>query len=147
MHAVVAGVVARNISRLVDILCLLAVVAVVLALAEVTTGRTLLSMDRVGALAPYLAGMGCALALVYFTLFHALMGRTPGKWVTGIHVLDDTGRPPSLGRSLARSLMAFVSAVPLFGGYVAALFSHRRLTLHDKVSGTYVVRLIQTKKR
>ena len=68
-----------------------------------------------------------------------------GKWVTGIRVLDETGNPPRFGRSALRMVLAFVSALPLFAGVAIALFSRRRQTLYDKLTGTYVVRLIEVR--
>ena len=90
-----------------------------------------------------LTGLFLTLAFAYTTFFHTLYGRTPGKWITGIRVLDETGRPPRLGRSALRMILAFVSAIPLFIGVAAALFSRRRQTLYDRLTGTYVVRLIE----
>ena len=143
VHVAAAGVISRNAARLVDMVCLTAIVTLVMLLAEAVTGADLFQTASIRSLAAPLCGLFAALSFAYFTLFHAMKGRTPGKWVTGIYVLDDTGRPPSLGRSLIRTCAAFVSAALLFGGFFAALFSKHRQTLHDRLSGTHVVWLIR----
>ena len=143
VHVAPAGIISRNIARLMDCLCLTAIVALVLLLAESVTGFSLLSLSALKTFALPLAGLFCALSFAYFTLFHALGGRTPGKWVVGIYVLDNTGRPPSLGRSMGRTLAAFLSAAILFLGFLISIFSKERQTLHDKIAGTHVVWLIR----
>ena len=145
VHAAPAGVISRNISRLVDLACCLGLVALALVLAEAVTGEKLLTPERLKMLALPLTGLFLTLTFAYTTFFHTLYGRTPGKWVTGIRVLDETGRPPRLGKSALRMILAFVSALPLFAGVAAALFSRRRQTLYDKLTGTYVVRLIEVR--
>ncbi len=146
IHAVPAGIFARGLARIIDLICLGCLTALVLLLAEIAAGVSLLNLARAKAFALPLGGLFCALTFAYAALFHALGGRTPGKWVAGICVLDETGQPPSLGRAALRALLAFASAAPLFLGFVAALFSRKRQAFHDKVAGTYVVRLIEPRR-
>ena len=94
-----------------------------------------------GLIAPTLALAGVVL-LVYSALFHGMGGRTPGKRLFGIRLVDGTGRPPSLARSLIRAILSLVSVGALGLGYLLALFTRRRRALHDALSGTYVVRLL-----
>ena len=120
--------------------------ALVLLLAQAVAGAQLLDLAHMKRFALPLGGLFCALTFAYAALFHALGGRTPGKWVMGLHVLDETGQPPSLGCSALRALLAFVSAAPLFLGFATALFSRRHQAFHDKATGTYVVRLIEPRR-
>ncbi|MBS2026831.1 MAG: RDD family protein [Deltaproteobacteria bacterium] len=94
-----------------------------------------------GLIGPTLALAGVVL-LVYSALFHGMGGRTPGKRLFGIRLVDGTGRPPSLARSLIRAILSLVSLGALGLGYLLALFTRRRRALHDALSGTYVVRLL-----
>lgn len=84
------------------------------------------------------AGLGAA----YSTLFSvALSGRTIGRLVAGLNLVDATGAPPSAMRALARSLCALLS-IALGGlGFWLGLFNAKSQTLHDKLCSTYVVRL------
>jgi uncharacterized RDD family membrane protein YckC len=148
IHATPAGLFSRNVARIIDLVCLAALMALTLSLAEIATGESLMSLPRLRLFALPLCGFLGALTFAYAALFHALgNGRTPGKWVAGIYLLDATGQPPSLIRSAVRALCAFASAALLFLGFAAALFSRRRQAFHDKLTGTYVVRLLDASRR
>lgn len=85
----------------------------------------------------------CALAilLAYHTLFEGAFGRTPGKLLTGLRVVDRaTLGKPSFGQALVRNLLRPVDA--LFGyilGFVVAEASAYRQRVGDHVAGTLVV--------
>ena len=143
IHAVPAGVWERVLARVIDFASLACLWAILLFLAQSVSGIELLATSSLQRFAPWLGGLFCALTFVYAALFHALGGRTPGKWVVGIIVLDETGQPPALGRAALRALLAFVSAAPLFLGFAVAHFSRRRQAFHDKIARTYVVRLVE----
>ncbi|MBR2979839.1 MAG: RDD family protein [Myxococcaceae bacterium] len=143
IHAVPAGVWERVLARVIDFASLACRWAILLFLAQSVSGIELLATSSLQRFAPWLGGLFCALTFVYAALFHALGGRTPGKWVVGIIVLDETGQPPALGRAALRALLAFVSAAPLFLGFAVAHFSRRRQAFHDKIARTYVVRLVE----
>ena len=143
IHAVPAGACGRALARAIDLACLFCLWALLLFLAQSVSGVELLAVSSLQRFAPWLGGLFCALTFAYAALFHALGGRSPGKWVVGIIVLDETGQPPSLGRAALRAVLAFVSAAPLFLGFAVAHFSRRRQAFHDKVARTYVVRLIE----
>lgn len=64
---------------------------------------------------------------------------TPGKRAVGLVVTDLHGRRITLGASLVRTLVAFVSACTLFLVYFVALFTARNQTIHDLLAGTVVV--------
>jgi uncharacterized RDD family membrane protein YckC len=66
---------------------------------------------------------------------------TPGKMVIGARVVDAvSGGAPSMGQHLIRYLGYFVSAAPLFLGFVWIAFDRRKQGWHDKLAGTVVVR-------
>jgi uncharacterized RDD family membrane protein YckC len=79
----------------------------------------------------------------YFTLFEAFWnGRTPGKRVAKIRVIQRSGRSIGLLESMARNLVRYVDQIPFFYGVgVIAMFvtkQHQRLG--DLAAGTLVVR-------
>ena len=91
-------------------------------------------------LAPCVA-LALVLGLVYATTFALLWnGRTPGRRLLGIRLVDRTGLAPAPGRAIARAALAVVSFVPFLAGFWIALFDRRGQTLHDKLTQTFVVR-------
>ena len=68
-------------------------------------------------------------------------GQTLGKMAAGIRVVaDERDEPLDLGRAIVRTLMWLLLAVPAGLGFLTALFSHDHRGLHDRFSGTRVVR-------
>jgi uncharacterized RDD family membrane protein YckC len=80
----------------------------------------------------------------YFTLFEAFWnGRTPGKRVARIRVIQRSGRAISLFESMARNLVRYVDMqpFPMYAVGVIAIFSTRQhQRLGDLAAGTLVVR-------
>src|SRR6266566_1903154 len=80
----------------------------------------------------------------YFLLFEAFNdGRTPGKRLTGIRVVMDTGHRLTLTAAAVRNLVRVVDAQPLFSyllGFGFVLFHPQNKRLGDIVAGTIVVR-------
>jgi uncharacterized RDD family membrane protein YckC len=79
------------------------------------------------------------LAILYLTLFTALGGQTPGKWLLGLRVIDRSGGCPSPLRSAARAALAVGSAVLGLLGFFVMFLDRRGQALHDKLAGTFVV--------
>ena len=91
-------------------------------------------------LAPCIA-LALVLGLVYTAVFALLWnGRTPGRRLLGIRLVDRTGLAPAPGRAIARAVLAVVSFVPFLAGFWLALFDRRGQTLHDKLTQTFVIR-------
>ena len=87
-----------------------------------------------------LAGAGWFVAAaVYFVLFWSATGQTPGMRIMRVRVITAAGAPPSVLRSLVRFVGLILAIIPLFAGFLPALFDPRRRGLHDLVSGTVVV--------
>jgi len=83
------------------------------------------------------------LAFVYAALFAFLFqGRTPGRGLTGIRLVDEQGTAPGPARALARAALSLVSVGLCLSGFWLALFDRRGQTLHDKLTRTFVVRLL-----
>lgn len=95
-------------------------------------------------------GSGVAVALMYAIsigivwLYYAMQESGPnqatwGKRIMGLVVSDMQGQRLSFGRAAGRHLGRFFSILLLYLGYVLALFTERRQTLHDKLAGTVVL--------
>lgn len=79
----------------------------------------------------------------YFTLFEAFWnGRTPGKRVAGIRVIQQSGRPIGLFESMARNLVRYVDQIPFFYavGVITMFVTRQHQRLGDLAAGTLVVR-------
>ncbi|WP_182909520.1 RDD family protein [Microbispora sp. H13382] len=86
--------------------------------------------------------------LLYFWLQHTVWGRTPGKWLLRLRLVNvRTGGRLGAGRAALRTLaFPFLAVVPdvglvlLFAGGLAALFDADGQVLHDRLLGAAVVR-------
>jgi uncharacterized RDD family membrane protein YckC len=79
----------------------------------------------------------------YFTLFEAFWnGRTPGKRVARIRVIQRSGRSIGLLESMARNLVRYVDQLPLFYavGVITMFVTSQHQRLGDLAAGTLVVR-------
>lgn len=77
--------------------------------------------------------------VLFFVILHGRGGRTPGKRLAGIRVVDREGRAPGTGALVKRSvplLLEYFTIVALVG----ILASNRRQRLGDRWGETYVVR-------
>ena len=80
------------------------------------------------------------LPVLYHAGFTAAHGRTPGKSILRLRVVDAQGGKPVLTKTFLRALV-LVASVYIFYGIplIYALLNPQRRTLHDLVAGTYVV--------
>jgi len=79
----------------------------------------------------------------YFTLFEAFWnGRTPGKRVARIRVIQRSGRAIGLFESMARNLLRIIDQIPFCYavGVVSIFVTKQHQRLGDLVAGTLVVR-------
>ena len=75
----------------------------------------------------------------YNVFFWVLAGQTPGQRLLGLRVLSTAGQKPSLWHALWRLLGYFVSALPLYLGFLWILIDDARRGWHDKLAGTCVI--------
>jgi len=84
------------------------------------------------------------LPLLYFGWFLSLLrkGRTPGKSVLGLQVVDhQTGDIPGFGKMFVREIVGRFLSGLFFGiGYFWALFDKDAQAWHDKLAGTVVIK-------
>jgi uncharacterized RDD family membrane protein YckC len=89
------------------------------------------------------AGLGwLVVTLAYYLVLEGLLGRTAGKFVTGIRVIDPrTGQPPGILRALVRTVLRVIDGL---GGYllgfIIVVCNDRRRRLGDMAADTLVVR-------
>ena len=76
----------------------------------------------------------------YLIVLHAYSGKTIGKMVFGIRVVNEDGNTIGLSGSFVRWVGYFISALPLFYGYISAAFDFNLQTWHDKLSNSFVVK-------
>jgi len=79
-----------------------------------------------------------AISIAYFTYFHGIKGRTPGKMLLGLKVLSTDGTPIGFGIAFLRSVGYLVSSI-LYIGFIWTAFDRRKQGWHDKIAGTVVV--------
>ena len=75
----------------------------------------------------------------YFVIPTVIWGRTPGKWVAGIVVVDSDGRTPGPAAIPREMIGKFVSYIAGTIGIAWLVFDPRRQGWHDKIAGTFVV--------
>jgi uncharacterized RDD family membrane protein YckC len=79
---------------------------------------------------------------LYFILFFRLGGRTPGKRLFGLKVVDLRGRPGLTWYQAFERTHGYSASLLVGGiGFLQVLWDKGGLTMHDKLAGTTVVRL------
>lgn len=131
----------RLAAWLVDMSLLAAVVtAMLVGAAQVIAGG--LTVEKLPVIFLPAALLAALLSFVYASLFAFVWGgRSPGRRVLGLHLVDGTGHAPSPARALFRGVLSLASFALFLSGFWMALFDRRGQTLHDKLSSTFVVRL------
>jgi uncharacterized RDD family membrane protein YckC len=80
--------------------------------------------------------------IVYFgypVFFWVVIGQTPGKRLLGLRVVRSAdGQLMGVGQATLRAAAYWVSAIPLFCGFLWILIDNRRMGWHDKIAKSYV---------
>jgi uncharacterized RDD family membrane protein YckC len=145
IQMLLAGIGSRFIALLVDSLIWLAGLLVIFVLLAIF-------LPGIAAFSSISAEWAFAIFLIiifllfwgYFTLFEAFWnGRTPGKRVARIRVIQRSGRAIGLIESMTRNLVRYVDMqpFPIYAVGVIAIFASRQhQRLGDMAAGTLVVR-------
>ncbi len=76
----------------------------------------------------------------YFVLPTGFFGRTPGKWVAGLRVVDTEGHNPGIALAIPREMVGrFVATIAAGIGLAWSVFDPKRQGWHDKIAGTLVI--------
>lgn len=89
---------------------------------------------------PWITAYLGLLGLFYATYFTGTTGQTPGKILTGLRVVDASGRPPSYFRALARAVAGTLGLALAGLGLLSMAFDPARRAMHDRLLRTRVVR-------
>jgi uncharacterized RDD family membrane protein YckC len=92
-----------------------------------------------GAVGPAALVMATIVGALYFFIFHAMRGQTPGKRLLGLRVIDAWGERPTWARALVRTGGYALSALLFSLGFLWIGFDREKRGLHDWLAGTYVV--------
>ncbi len=76
---------------------------------------------------------------VFFAGFVAAHGKTPGKALLRLRVVDQLGKKPDAAKVLLRTVVLLFSIYLFFIPLTYAFFNPQRRALHDFIAGTYVV--------
>ena len=79
--------------------------------------------------------------MFYFTYFYGMTGQTVGKWICGIRVVGTDGKTIGFKRAFVRFCSYILSSLPLCLGFFWIIFDKEKQGWHDKIAGTYVVRV------
>jgi uncharacterized RDD family membrane protein YckC len=90
------------------------------------------------------AGMLLALLIeaAYFTLSVGHSGQTPGKSLLRLKVIRVNGEAVGFGLAFVRWIAQGISFLALGVGFLMIAFTRNKQGLHDKIAGTFVVRLL-----
>jgi uncharacterized RDD family membrane protein YckC len=115
----------------------LLVTVILTPLMVVVFGMRSVSLDPSEHSWDLLALVAIALAVIAFWRFG---GATPGKVALGVKIVDAaSGAPPPAGRLALRFLGYFVSALPLYLGFLWIAVDRRKQGWHDKIARTVVI--------
>lgn len=84
---------------------------------------------------------GLIFSLVYFTYFHGSAGQTLGKGLLKIKVIQTSGEPINYKIAFVRWIGYFISELIMFLGFIWVVFDKNKQGWHDKIAGTYVVKV------
>ncbi len=81
------------------------------------------------------------LYILYETIFSSGGRATVGKYIMGIRVRSVDGNDLGIGKAFLRSVAYFFSSLPLNAGFIMALFTKKKRTLHDFIGASRVIRV------
>jgi uncharacterized RDD family membrane protein YckC len=137
----------RLVAYVIDSFILFFLDRLLIFAADILLGKGLLSFStaelneqNIGQLLYYMA-MSMLIGCFYFTYCHGITGQTIGKWICGLKVVQNNGEPLGLGRAFLRWVGYWVSGFFFFFGFIWIAFSKQKQGWHDKIAGSYVIRM------
>jgi uncharacterized RDD family membrane protein YckC len=135
-----AGFWVRSAAFLADLgLCVtLALPLLALAVLVGVVGSAEIDPGPVAIAVTICAGLtAVGMLLVYFPLFEARFGWTPGKWLLELHVIGETRGRISVGQAIVRRLSYYLEILLVDALFIP--FSRTKQRAFDRVAGTRVV--------
>jgi uncharacterized RDD family membrane protein YckC len=126
----------RTLSGLVDLICIVTCVGIMVFAADGLTGAIL--MDAVSVV--HFLVLFLLAYFVYSIFFLFASSQTIGMMITDLRVVGRDGERPSKGQFFGRCGGYLLSLFGIGLGLLWALASRDNLCLHDRISGTRVVR-------
>lgn len=77
----------------------------------------------------------------YHIFFVGWRGQTPGKMALKLKIIQTNGEEMTYGKAFLRWIGYSISGLTLGIGYLMVAFTKQKQGLHDKIAGTYVIRL------
>ncbi len=84
--------------------------------------------------------MSLFISMLYFTYFHGATGKTPGKMIFGLQVVQATGEKMTFGIGFLRWVGYLISGLVFYIGFIWIAFDGKKQGWHDKIAGTVVIR-------
>ncbi|MFI5322181.1 MAG: RDD family protein [Thermodesulfobacteriota bacterium] len=135
-----AGFFSRSVAMIIDIL-LVSLIAFLAATSGLylVNGFTLEGFGSEDIFVPMYVVL-FFLASTYFVFLHGYGGKTVGKILMGIKLINNEGERIGFWSAFVRWLGYYVSSAFLFAGFLWSLADSECQTWHDKLAGTYVVK-------
>ena len=148
-----AGFVSRTVAFVIDAVVISVAILVAIALAQSTlgfvtlygvVGRAAIASEPVRATVDaVITVISIAIAVGYPVTCWVLFGQTLGKALTGIRVVRMDHTRLTVGCAVLRYIGYWLSALPLFLGFLWVLGDPERRAWHDKLAGTCVIYTFQ----
>jgi uncharacterized RDD family membrane protein YckC len=104
-----------------------------------------LQSDSPGGGAVVMALIGSVLVLVwsvgYLVYFWTTSGQTLGKKVMGVKVVTTDGELVGVGKAILRIIGYAISGIVFYLGFIWIIFDSEKQGWHDKIAGTYVIKV------
>ncbi len=139
-----AGFLYRLIAWIIDLIVLWVILAVVATIVGAPFFLSGFEMNPVAVAARYsiTSLLSLLIGIGYYVYFWGTSGATPGKMALGLKVVGTDGRMPiSFVTAFIRYIGYIVSTVVCLLGYLLIIVDEENQGLHDKIAGTYVVRV------
>ena len=138
IHIGYAGLVTRAVALGLDALVINGIAVITGALVNLIASF-FGHQGHIGPIAALLGGaVWIAWSALYFTIFWALTGQTPGDRLMGIRVYSVTADRIRLRQAFVRYWAMLLAALPLCAGFIPVLTDDRRRGWHDRIAGTVV---------
>jgi uncharacterized RDD family membrane protein YckC len=112
----------------------------ILALVWVVAAFAIGDMSLRGLFTLTITAYEVVFSFAYYFILEGLLGKTLGKAMLGLRVVDKDGDQCSFERSFKRNVLRFIDWLPLFYilGVVTILSSAERQRVGDRIAGTIV---------